>query len=222
MSRLKTNPALILHLNPASPVADHYRDLRINLEFVAGDRPAKTIAVISAFEGEGKSTTTLNLAIAYAQAGKKTLLIDADMRKPSLHLGLQISNHLGLAETIRDVSKAGTNIRDSGIPNLYVLPAGRSTITPSELLASSSFETFLQRMREQFDAVLIDTPPALSAVDAKIVAAKCDGTLLVIQQRKVKRDEARKVKEELEGAGARLLGVALNKMNAKEIDKYPY
>jgi capsular exopolysaccharide synthesis family protein len=196
--------------------------LRINLEFATGGKLVRRLAVISAFQGEGKSTTTVNLALAYAQAGKRTLLIDADMRRPSLHHVLQVSNHSGLSDALRDLPKAVSVIRDTGIPNLHVIPSGRTPYNPSELLASSAFSDLLNMMQERFDVIVIDTPPALSAMDAKVVAAKCDGAVLVIQQGKVKREDGRKVKEELESAGARLLGVALNKMNAKDIEKYPY
>lgn len=196
--------------------------MRINLEFAAGGLPLRRIAVISALAGEGKTTTTVNLALAYAQAGKKTLLIDADMRKPSLHHVLQVANHAGLSDAIRDLFKARSLLRDTGIPNLHVLPSGRTPYNPSELLASEAFTNLLGMMLEQFDVIVIDTPPALSAMDAKVVAAKCDGVVLVIQQGRVKREDGRKVVEELEGAGARVLGAALNKMNSKDIEKYPY
>jgi len=144
------------------------------------------------------------------------------MRRPSLHHVLQVSNHSGLSDALRDLPKAVSAIRDTGIPNLHVIPSGRTPYNPSELLASSAFSDLLNMMQERFDVIVIDTPPALSAMDAKVVAAKCDGAVLVIQQGKVKREDGRKVKEELESAGARLLGVALNKMNAKDIEKYPY
>jgi len=196
--------------------------LRINLEFAAGDRPIRKLAVISALAGEGKSTTAVNLALAYAQAGKKTLLIDADMRKPSLHHVLQVANHAGLSDAIRDLSKAMSHIRDPGIPDLHVLPSGRTPYNPSELLASEAFTKLLEMLERKYDVILIDTPPVLSAMDAKVVASKCDGAVLVIQQGKVKREDGRKVIEELQGAGARLFGVALNKMNSKDIGKYPY
>lgn len=222
MSRSKIKPSLIMHINPSSPVADAYRDLRINLEFAAPGQTIKTVAVVSAYQGEGKTTTIINLAAAYTQAGKKTLLVDADLRKPSVHDGLHLDNLTGLSDVLAGRLNAGAVIRDSGIPDLSVITSGSIPINPSELLASPAFESFLAEMKEQYDAVLIDTPPVLSVMDGKIVAAKCDGVLIVMQHGKVKREDALRVKEELAGVGARMLGVSMNNIHAKEIEKYPY
>lgn len=222
MRRQDNKVGILMHAFPDSPLCDAYRTLRINIEYSSIGREIKTIAVTSANRAEGKTTTVLNLSIAYAQVGRKVLLLDADFRKPGVHAAFGIDNGIGLMNLLSGQCKPEEAIRDSGIPNLSVITSGDRPFNASELLASKVFDNLLAGMKASFDVILIDTPPALSVMDAKIIASKSDGVLLVTEYRKVKREEAARVREELNSVQAHLLGVALNKINPKEVEMYPY
>ncbi|THF74914.1 CpsD/CapB family tyrosine-protein kinase [Cohnella fermenti] len=221
MPRSNNRVYIALHSNPTSPLAEAYRNLRINIEFNAGGKEMKTIALLSANPGEGKSTTALNLATAYAQIGSRTLLIDADMRKPSLHTAFGIPNNLGLTHILAMDREPEETIQESGIPGLSILPSGPVPVNASELLASRKFDQLLLRLKEIYDIVLIDTPPALKVMDASIVASKADGAVIVVEYHKVKSDEARRLVEEMASVNANVLGVALNKINNRDVAVYP-
>lgn len=211
-----------MHTNPGSPQSDAYRTLRINIEFSAAGREIKTLAITSAYRSEGKTTTALNLAVAYAQVGMKVLLIDADLRKPSIHQAFGMHNSIGLTSVLSRRNKVDEAVRETDIENLSVLPSGPVPVNPSELLASKLLEAVLGELKPKFDVILIDTSPALSIMDARIVAAKSDGVLLVMEYHKVKREEAARLKEDLASVKANILGVALNKINNRDSEPYPY
>ncbi|RUS45257.1 CpsD/CapB family tyrosine-protein kinase [Cohnella sp. AR92] len=221
MPRSNNRVYIALHSNPTSALAEAYRNLRINIEFNAGRKEMKTIALLSANPGEGKSTTALNLAAAYAQIGTRTLLIDADMRKPSIHTAFGISNNQGLTHILAMDREFSEVIQDSGIPCLSVLPSGPIPVNASELLASKRFDQLLQDLKKEYDVVLIDTPPALKVMDASIVASKTDGVVIVVEYHKVKSDDARRLVEEMASVNAHVLGVALNKINNRDVAVYP-
>jgi capsular exopolysaccharide synthesis family protein len=222
MPRANSNKVIMLHAFPHSPLSDAYRNLRINIDFAAAKRDIRTIAVISAHPAEGKTTTALNLAVAYAQVGKKVLLVDADTRKPSMHVSFRTDNGIGLTNLLVQQNKASEAIKATDIQNLSILTAGQVHYNIAELLASRAFDELLDEMKQAFDLILIDTPPALALMDAKIIAAKSDGVLLVVEYRKVKRDEASRLKEDLAEVNANLLGVAFNKINNKDVEMYSY
>jgi capsular exopolysaccharide synthesis family protein len=222
MQRSNNSMVIELESNPSSPVSEAYRILRINIEFSSIGREMKTIAVTSAHPAEGKTTTAIHLAVAYAQVGMKVLLIDADMRKPSIHKGLGVPNHIGLSDVLVKKGSMNSEIADTAITNLSVMTSGAVPLNSSELLASKQFDLLLNEMKQAYDVILIDTPPALSAMDAKIVAAKCEGVLLVVEYHKVKSDAARRLVEDLSSVKANLLGVVLNKINNKDAAVYSF
>jgi capsular exopolysaccharide synthesis family protein len=222
MQRSNNRLVIDLESDPSSPVSEAYRTLRINIEFSSVGREMKTIAVTSAHPGEGKTTTVINLAVAYAQVGMKVLLIDADMRKPSIHKGLGMPNKIGLANILVRKGRMNSEITETAITNLSVITSGAETMNSSELLASNQFDLLLDELKQSYDVILIDTPPALSVMDAKIIAAKCDGVLLVVEYHKVKSDAARRLVEDLSSVKANLLGVVLNKINNKDEALYSY
>lgn len=222
MSRVHNNHFILLHSHPDSPLSEAYRNLRINIDFSPVARHLKTIAIISAHPNEGKTTTALNLAVAYAQIGKNVLIVDGDIRKPSVHRAFRMNNEVGLTNLLTLQNKAAEVIKQSGIPNISVLTSGQLTVNISELLASQTFSSLMEELKSEFDVILIDTPPALALMDAKIIAAKSDGVLLVVEYRKVKREEAMRLKEDLAEINANLLGIAFNKINNKEVETYAY
>lgn len=206
---------LVMNANPASPIAEEYRILRTNIEFSALDRVMKVIAVTSSGAGEGKSTTSANLAVAFAQAGKQVLLIDANLRQPALHHIFAVGNHEGLTNVLFGQSNAVDVIKLTDTANLTVMPSGPTPPNPAELLSSKRLEELLFRMRDKYDAVIIDTPSIKNIVDAQLVASQCDGVVLVVHSGKAKKETVRKAKANLEHVKARIVGVVLNRMKPK-------
>jgi capsular exopolysaccharide synthesis family protein len=211
MSQTSNRSAIIMEINPNSPTSEGYRSLRFNIEFSASDREVKTITITSANRGEGKTTIALNLAVAYAQIGKRVVLIDANLRTPSIHLAFGGDNSRGLTNYLTKRSVASEIIKESYIENLSFIMSGPKPTNPSELLASEQMNLLLAELKMNYDMIIVDTPAVLSLTDAKIMATKCDGVLLVVQYGKVKQNVAKRVKEELLLAKANLMGVVMNK-----------
>ncbi len=180
--------------------------------------------ITSALPGEGKSTTIANLAIVMIQAGKKVLLIDADLRKPTIHHIFRVQNTYGLTNILikqLDVQEVIQEIEDVG---LHVIPAGPIPPNPAELLGSQEMEELLAICLEQYDLILIDTPPILSVSDGQNIARYTEGVLLVVRSKEVLRDHLKKAKLLLDHVGANIIGTILNdvKMKAKHKEKYYY
>lgn len=202
---------LFMHSNAKSPIAEAYRVLRTNIQFMNSDKPLKTIVVTSAESGEGKTTTTVNLGVAFAQLEYKTLVIDADFRKAGIHQLFSLKNNEGMSNAILQHENYLRYIQKTRVNNLDVLTAGPIPVNPSELLASHRMKQFIQRIRNDYDIILIDTPAVNMFADAAILSAIADGTVLVIASGKVKIESARRAKESLEKVNANILGVVLSK-----------
>ncbi|OME80791.1 capsular biosynthesis protein [Paenibacillus sp. FSL A5-0031] len=222
MSRLIPKWNLITELNPKSPISEGYRMLRTNIEFSTINQKLQIIMVTSSKPSEGKSTTCANMAVAFAQANKKVLLIDADLRKPSQHHIFGKSNRSGLTTALLNQLKLEDIIQFTNTENLSIIQAGPTPPNPSELLSSEQMAELLKTARERYDVVIIDTPPIMSVTDAQIVATQSDGVVLVIDSGKVKKDVALKAKASLEHVKANLIGVVLNKINRNHSDIYSY
>lgn len=217
MPRLTNNRhQLITALSPKAPISEAYRTLRTNVQFSAIDEQIKVLMVASAQAGEGKTTTISNLAVTYAQEGKKVLIIDTDLRKPSLHQVFSVSNHAGLSNALAGKYPVGEVLQKTSIDNLDVLPSGPVPPNPSEMLGSRKMRSMLEELGERYDLLLFDTPPVLSVTDAMIISSLCDGVILVVHSGKVKRDLVKKAKAQLEHVNARILGVVLNNL---QLDK---
>ncbi|MBB3110571.1 capsular exopolysaccharide synthesis family protein [Paenibacillus phyllosphaerae] len=222
MSKLENKRPLISLLNPKSPVAEAYRSVRTNIDFSSLDTSMQVVMVTSATPGEGKSTTIGNLAVVYAQADKRVLLIDADMRKPTVHHTFRLSNRVGLSSVISRQAEVKAAIQETDIPNLFTLPSGPIPPNPSEMLGSNRMTTLIDELRGQFDLILIDTPPVLAVTDAQIMATKSDGVLLVLEAGRVKRDMALKAKQQMMQVKANIIGVVLNNVKKKNSEGYYY
>ncbi|MCJ7667915.1 MAG: CpsD/CapB family tyrosine-protein kinase [Anaerolineae bacterium] len=203
--------SLVTISNPRSPISEAYRSLRTNLEFSSLDRPLKTMVVTSAGPEEGKSTTLANLAVTLAQAEKKVILVDCDLRRPSQHEIFEVGNSLGLTTMVVD-EEAFRNppLQETPVPNLKLLPSGPLPPNPSELLGSRRMEEIIATLREKADLVLFDAPPIIAVTDAAVLASKVDGVLLVIRAGTTKRDHAQRAKALLEKVNTRLVGAVLN------------
>lgn len=204
---------LITLADPRSPVAEAYRSLRTNLEFSSLDKPLRTMIVTSAAPEEGKSTVLANLAVVMAQAGKHVILVDCDLRRPSLHELFGISNHTGLTTALLDEAAAELPLRETGVPGLRLLPSGPLPPNPAELLDSRRMAELIETLRNQADIVLFDAPPVIAVADAAILASKVDGVLLVINAGVTKREHAQRAKAALERVNARLVGTVLNNVD---------
>lgn len=218
-----TNSRKVIALsNPKSPISESYVRLRTNIEMSEVDEPIQIISVTSAGPEEGKSTTTANLSVVFASSDKKVLLIDADLRKPTMHHYFMLSNRVGLTNVLTQQVSLLEAAQSTNLPNLHVITAGPIPPNPSELLASKRMGTLLAELRKEYDIILIDTPPTLAVADSQIIASRCDGVVLVIKSGGVKRDAAMKAKVSLEHAKARILGVVLNGVSRKSAEDYYY
>jgi capsular exopolysaccharide synthesis family protein len=209
-SRGKRAVNIIAHFNPKSPITEQYRQIRNNINFASVDKEIKSIVVTSPEPSDGKSTTSANLAIVLSQQGKQVLLVDADLRKPSVHYAFNISNMDGLTSVLTKKISMEEAISNTHIPNLKVLPSGVIPPNPSELLDSKAMEVMMEELKEAFDFVIFDTPPILAVTDSQIMANKCDGVIMVVASGKTRKEIAMKAKTLLEKANAYLLGAVVN------------
>lgn len=206
---------LVTQNDPKNPAAEAYRVIRTGIQFAQAGKELQTIALTSCMPNEGKSTTIANLAVVLTQAGKSVLLIDCDMRNPTVHKNFNLSNKVGLSSCISMGTALSDAVQKTSIEGLYALTGGVIPPNPSELLGSEQMKNVLQRAKEQYDYVLIDTPPVMPVTDALIVGRFVDGMILVIASAEVKVEMARDVKNQLVNAGANILGVVLNKVRSE-------
>jgi capsular exopolysaccharide synthesis family protein len=218
----KLSPVLrgqIVHLDPRSPAAEAYRSARTVLS-VGALREAKTILVASPAAGDGKSTTAANLAISFAHAGNRTLVIDCDLREPVQHLVFDVDPDGGLSGVVGSETKLRDAIKPTRVPGLYLLPCGPVPANPSELLASKRFDLLMQTLAGAFDRIIIDSPPLTSVADARILASAADATLLVVRINQSMRRAATVAVEALGRAEANLAGIVANDVVAPRHYRY--
>ena len=212
----------VIH-NSKSLVSESFRTLRSNLQLSEFGKNLKVIVITSSNPNEGKSEVSINLAACLAQQGKKVIIIDADMRKPTQHKLTELNNTEGLSTFL--LKKSGVNpinhLTINGV-NLYVLTSGPIPPNPSEMLASSVMKQSLKAFEDLYDYVIIDTPPLLAATDAQILASIADATLLVVDIKKSKRRQVTEAKRRLDHVGAKLLGVVMNKVDLYKDTYYYY
>ncbi|MGG0739340.1 CpsD/CapB family tyrosine-protein kinase [Niallia taxi] len=214
---LDSKRKLIAKYDPKSPVSEQYRTIRTNILFSSVDKEIRTIMVTSSGPGEGKSTTTANLAVVFAQQGRTVLLVDADLRKPTVHYTFNTLNNTGLTSVLTNQISLMEAVQEDDEKNLYVLPSGPIPPNPSELLSSRAMQNFMELALEEFDVILFDTPPVLAVTDAQILANICQGSVLVVSSGKTEKDALLKTKELLTASNGKLLGIVLNN---KKLDKH--
>jgi capsular exopolysaccharide synthesis family protein len=203
----------LVALDGHSYASEAYKALRTSLLFSTIDQQLKAIVVTSAEVGEGKSRTAANLAIVLAQAGHKTLLIDADFRRPSQHKVFGRIRNVGLSNLIlQDATASDAIAIVEGEPNLWLLTSGPTPPNPSELLGSGRMRELMARLWAHFSYVILDTPPVNAVTDASILAAAANGTILVVEQRRTTFPAVQRAKQVLDRVGAHTIGVVMNKV----------
>ncbi|WEV45272.1 CpsD/CapB family tyrosine-protein kinase [Streptococcaceae bacterium ESL0687] len=203
--------SLITLMDKSSPISEQYRTIRTNIQFASTvNNEIKTIVMTSSGPSEGKSTSSANLAVVFANSGQKVLLIDADMRKPTVAKTFMLPNVGGLSTTLTTSQGAMDVVQDSGIPNLSIMTSGPKPPNPSELLGSVRMNEILQEVRENFDFVIFDMPPVVAVTDAQIMSSKVDGTLMVVREGISRKDTLFKAKNLLQMVNANVLGVIYN------------
>lgn len=213
--------ARAVQLEPASEVAEAYRILRTVVCQKLKDSGGKTLLVTSPESGDGKSTVASNLAIALAQAGHRTLLLDADLRNPALQRGLHVAGEKGLADVLAGRALLGDAIYATEIEGLQIVPSGAVPSNPAEILHKQEFTNMLQTVKEHYDYIVLDSPPALTVADAYIVAPQCDASLLVLRAGKSNRNTSYEACQSLISVGARIVGVVVNDVVSRQ-DRYGY
>ena len=210
----------VVERKPKSISAEAYRSLRTNIQYSSFDKENRVIVVTSSEPGEGKSTTSGNLALALAQGENKVLLVDCDMRKPSLHKNFKISNVYGLSDLLLHKQSMDT-VCFSYNKNLSLVTSGKIPPNPSEMLASKVMSSFLEEMKNHYDYIILDTPPLQAVTDAQILSTKVDGTILVVRAEKTKKESVMNSINLIKKVNGNLIGTVLNGVNNSR-NKYYY
>lgn len=206
---------LITEKDPKAIASEAYRTLRTNIQYSSFDKEIKTILVTSTAPAEGKSTTCGNLALTMAQADKRVLVIDCDLRKPTVHKKFTISNEKGVSNFLIGQT-ALEEVVYKYSDNLYLLPSGTIPPNPSEMLSSKKLKEFLETLKEEFDCIIIDSPPVMAVTDAQILSTIVDGVLLVAASGQTEKEGLLKAKDQILKVNGNLLGVVLTKMPMKK------
>lgn len=200
---------MLINKETSCSTAESYRKLRTNIKYLFKDKSLKKVLVTSTEKGEGKSTIASNLACIFAKDSKKILIIDCDLRSPSIHEIFEVSNEIGFSDVIIDITKLEESIINY-CEYLDILASGKIPKSPSELLGSTNMDILLEKLSESYDLIIIDSPPLLSVTDAQIISTKVDGTVLVIKANKVSKENVLISKSILEKLNSKILGAVLN------------
>ena len=212
---------LVVQSNPKSVIAEQFRTIRTNINFSMPDQDLKTLLITSSEPSEGKSTTAANIAGVFAQGGKRVILIDSDMRKPTAHYTFHLVNSFGLSSLLTKQCTLEEAIKQTDVEGLDVIPSGSIPPNPAELLGSNRMDSIVDELSQQYDLIVFDTPPILSVADAQIISNKCDATVLVINSGGTDKTNVLKAKEALEVSKANIIGVVMNNFKLEK-DHYYY
>src|SRR2546423_11162288 len=205
-----------------SPHAEAYRVMLTNLLFSRKDDKLNTIAVVSAGAGEGKSTTVFNLASVFAQSRHRVLIVDSDLRRPTLHKMLRVSNSLGLTNYLLKQNTLEEVIQTTSLPTLDFLASGKLPSSSLGILSSAQMKDLITELKRRYDFVFFDSPPIMGVSDASILASEVDMTLQVIQYRRYPQPMNIRAKQLIEKVGGNLVGIVLNNINMSQDESYYY
>lgn len=221
--KVNTKPRNLITLpETKSYISEQFRTIRANINFTLQDQDLKTMVITSSIPSEGKSTNAANIAVVFAQEGKKVLLIDSDMRRPTIHYTFNLQNHQGLSDILSGTANIHDTIQETPIDGLNIITSGPIPSNPAELLASSHLDILLEEARLKYQMIIFDAPPILSASDAQILSNKCDGTVLIVNIDSVKKSDLKKTTVSLHSSKANLLGVILNNYKIGNPSSYYY
>lgn len=214
---------LVVQEDPKAVSSEAFRTLRTNLQFASPDVELRAVLFTSPGPAEGKSTVSSNLAVSVAQTGTEVVLVDSDLRKPTVHKIFGLNNSVGLTSVLTGQIKLEDAVQKTKIDGLSVLTSGPIPPNPAELLQSKSMRGIVERLKQEHERVLLDAPPVLPVADAMILSAYVDGVIMVISANHVPREMAVRAKELLENTNARLLGVVLNQVKySRDGEQYYY
>jgi capsular exopolysaccharide synthesis family protein len=213
---------LVTLTDSKSVAAEAYRTLRTNIQFSSFDEEMKIITVTSSRPSEGKSTVACNMAVTFAENGNKVLLIDADLRRPTVHKKFKLPNSLGIVNLILEPDRMSEIVHDDVIEGLDIVTSGAIPPNPSELLGSKRNRALLSKLRLEYDTIILDTPPLLMVTDAQVLTTISDGTIIVAQHGVTKKDEILQAKGLLEKVKGNILGVVLSQIPVDDNSYYYY
>lgn len=220
---IDNNRYIITSVNPQSPISEQYRTIRTTIDFKMADQGIKSFLVTSLEAAVGKSTASANIAVAFAQQGKKVLLIDGDLRKPTVNITFKVENRVGLTNILMHQSSIEDAIQGTRLSeNLTIITSGPIPPNPSELLASSAMKNLIDSVSDLFDVVLIDTPPLSAVTDAQILSSYVGGAVIVVRAYETKKESLAKTKKMLEQVNTNILGVVLHGVDSSELPSYYY
>lgn len=211
----------IVEQEPKSIAAEAYRTLRTNIQYSSFDKEIRSIVVTSSEPGEGKSTVTGNLALSFAQDEKSVILIDCDLRRPTVHKNFKLSNEAGLSEVIVGKAKLEDAIQPYN-ENLHVITSGKIPPNPAEMLSSNVMTNLIKALKEKYDMVILDSAPLQAVTDAQILSTKVDGTVFVVRAERTKIDSVKESKSLLDQVGANIVGTVLHATTATKGKYYYY
>jgi capsular exopolysaccharide synthesis family protein len=216
------NVGVLLEEGAESPHAEAYRVLRTNLLFSRKDDKLNTICIVSAGAGEGKSTTVMNLATVFAQSGQRVLIVDSDLRRPTLHKMLGVTNNLGLTNYLLRQNTLEEVVQTTKVPELDFLASGKLPSSSLGILSSAQMKDLITELKQRYDFVLFDSPPIMGVSDASILASEVDMSLQVIQYRRYPQPMNIRAKQMIEKVGGNLVGIVLNNINMSQDESYYY
>ncbi|WBW98941.1 CpsD/CapB family tyrosine-protein kinase [Oceanirhabdus sp. W0125-5] len=210
---------LIVENNPKSIGAEAYRTLRTNIQFSSLDKEIKSILVTSAYPGEGKTTTISNLALAFAQADNKVIVVDGDLRKPTVHRAFEVTNINGVSDVLIGKVSIGEAIKEYS-ENLHVMTCGTVPPNPAEMVASQAMKKLVEELSLRYDYILIDSPPILPVTDAQVISTFVDGTILVAASSESEKQGIKKAHEQLMKVNGNIIGAVITKVKKKSGKAY--
>jgi succinoglycan biosynthesis transport protein ExoP len=216
------NVGFLMEEGADSPHAEAYRVLRTNLLFSRKDEKLNTIAVVSAGAGEGKSTTILNLATVFAQNGSRVLVVDSDLRRPTLHKIMRVTNTVGLTNYLLKQNSLEEVVQTTNLPSMDFMASGKLPSSSMGVLSSTQMKNLIHELKQRYDYVFFDSPPIMGVSDASILASEVDITLQVIQYRRYPQPMNIRAKQMIEKVGGNLLGIVLNNINMSQDESYYY
>ncbi|WP_334329716.1 CpsD/CapB family tyrosine-protein kinase [Companilactobacillus sp. HBUAS59699] len=207
---------LITYNHPQDAVAEQFRTVRTNIQFTAVDKQIKSIVFTSSAPSEGKSTVSNNFAVTCADQGSKVVLIDSDLRRPTIHKTFGIDNRIGLSNYLLGTAKVDEILQPALVRNLSIIPSGPIPPNPSELLGSNRLKQLLKELEERFDILILDAPPVNTVTDTQVLASVVDGVVMVVPQGIAIKAGVRHAKESLELVHAHIIGAIMNRVTVQK------